>query len=154
MSLGSPLSHLIDESMRVNAIMEMARVVKPGGWMLTTGLSRVGCYRALVYWLNRDLLEQFGTAQARASGILHGWVTSYAFAPGELVALVEHVGLHVVDQIGCEGLAPYLPMDNLERVEADQDFGPVWREILLETCNEPSIIGISNHLLVVARKGT
>ncbi|MCL5996584.1 MAG: methyltransferase domain-containing protein [Chloroflexi bacterium] len=151
-SLGAPLSHLTDAQARFRAIAEMARVVKPGGCVLVTGLARVACYRAFVYWLNRERLEQVGTPQARASGILHGWVTSYAFAPGELAELVHGTGLQVVDQIGCEGIAAYLPMDHLAQVEADPALWPIWRDILLETCNEPTIIGISNHLLVVARK--
>ena len=37
-------------------------------------------------------------------------------------------------------------------VEADPVRWPLWRDLLLETCNEPTIIGISNHLLIIAEK--
>ncbi|MCJ7752352.1 MAG: hypothetical protein MUQ65_14900, partial [Armatimonadetes bacterium] len=76
----------------------------------------------------------------------------YTFEPGELEGMALHAGLDVIERVGCEGLANHLPMDHLEQIERDPRRWPVWREILLETCDEPTIIGISNHLMVVARK--
>jgi len=40
-SLGAPLSHIIDPQARSSAVGEMARVVKPGGKVLITGLTRL-----------------------------------------------------------------------------------------------------------------
>jgi hypothetical protein len=44
-------------------------------------------------------------------------------------------------------------MERLAEVKAHPDRGPIRREMRLETCNEPSIVGMSNHLLVVTEKG-
>jgi hypothetical protein len=92
------------------------------------------------------------TPEDRRRGIFDGSQLWYTFMPGELEDLARQVGLEVIDRVGCEGLASYLPLDHLEQIERDPQRWPVWREILLETCNEPTIIGVSNHLMVVARK--
>jgi ubiquinone/menaquinone biosynthesis C-methylase UbiE len=151
-SLGAPLSHIIDLQARSSAVAEMARVVKPGGVVLITGLTRLAGYRSCVYWPCWPLFDQRLDAKVRASGIVHGSHTWYTFATGELEDLVQSVGLEIVDRIGCEGLAAHLPIEHLEQLETDPKRGAFWRDLLLETCNDPTIIGISNHLLVVARK--
>ncbi len=50
-------------------------------------------------------------------------------------------------------LERYLPGTGLILdVDSDLKRWPVWKEVLLETCNNSTIIGASNHLLVIARK--
>jgi len=152
--LGAPLSHITDSQARSRAVAEIARVVKHGGQVFLTGLARLACYRGTVYWLkqNPEFFEQIMTAEYRDCGIMDGSQVWYNFVTGELEGLAQGAGLQVIDRVGCEGLANHLPAENLEQIEADERYWPVWKEILLETCNEPSIIGISNHLLVVACK--
>jgi len=151
-SLGAPLSHIIEPQARSRAVAEMARVVKPGGVVLITGLMRLAGYRSCVYWPCWPLFDQRLDEKVRVSGIVRGSHTWYTFAAGELEDLVQSVGLEIVDRVGCEGLAAHLPIEHLEQLETDPKRGAFWRGLLLETCNEPTIIGISNHLLVVARK--
>jgi SAM-dependent methyltransferase len=151
-SLGAPLSHIIDPQARSSAVGEMARVVKPGGKVLITGLTRLAGYRSCVYWPCWPLFDQRLDAKVRASGIVCGSHTWYTFTAGELEDLVQGVGLEIVDRVGCEGLAAHLPIEHLEQLETDPKRGAFWRDLLLEMCNEPTIIGVSNHLLVVARK--
>ena len=151
-SLGAPLSHIIDLKVRTSAVGEMARVVKPGGMVLITGLTRLAGYRSCVYWPCWPLFDQKMDEKVRASGIVRGSHTWYTFAVGELEELVRDGGLEIVDRVGCEGLAAHLPIEHLEQLETDPKRGAFWQGLLRETCNEPTIIGISNHLLVVARK--
>ncbi len=153
-SLGAPLSHITDTQERTRAVVEIARVVKHGGQVFLTGLARLASYRGVVYWLKHhpEFFEQIMTADYRACGIVDGSQVWYNFATGELEGLAKCAGLQVIDRVGCEGLANHLPIENLEQIEIDERYWPVWKEILLETCNEPSIIGISNHLLLVACK--
>lgn len=151
-SLGAPLSHIPDGPARATMIAELARVVKSGGMVLLTGLQRLAGYRSVIYWMDEDFFDQIMTPEQRSRGIYNGSQVWYSFAPGELQQMAQRAGLQVVDCIGCEGLANHLPFAHLEKVGADPERWPVWKTLLLETCNEPSIIGISNHLLVVARK--
>jgi len=151
-SLGAPLSHITDADIRLRAIAEMARVVKPGQPVFLTVCTRLASYRGIVFWMDLGFFDQVMTPEDRRRGIFDGSQLWYTFMPGELEDLARQVGLEVIDRVGCEGLAGYLPLDHLERIERDPQRWPVWREILLETCDEPTIIGISNHLMVVARK--
>jgi SAM-dependent methyltransferase len=150
--LGAPLSHLREAGPRVRAVHELARVARPGARLFLTGIQRLSAYRGGIFWGLWETWDQMTTPQARATGIVSGSLIWYTFGPRELETLAEQAGLRVLDCLGCEGLAQYLPMDRLAEVEADPVRGPIWREILLETCNEPSIVGMSNHLLVVAEK--
>jgi SAM-dependent methyltransferase len=151
--LGAPLSHLVEGRARSRAVEEMARVTRPGGWVFLTGIGRLAGYRGGIYWAkNWQVFDVTTSAEARTRGIVPGSMIWYTFAAGELESLAQRAGLDIVDRVGCEGLAAYLPMDHLAKVEADPQRWPVWKEIVLETCNEPTIIGVSNHLLVVARK--
>jgi SAM-dependent methyltransferase len=151
-SLGAPLSHILEQEMRVRTIAEMVRVLRPGGCLLITGISQLSIYRAIVFGMNESLIRQGKAGGIKNHGIFDGWIKGYAFQPGELAGLMNEARLQIVDQVGCEGLAAHLPADHLEQVEADPELWKVWKEMLLETCNEPSIIGISNHLLVIGRK--
>jgi S-adenosylmethionine-dependent methyltransferase len=150
--LGAPLSYMLERPARHRAVQELARIAKPGGLVFLTGIGRLACYRGGIYWGLWDMWDLFTTPEAQATGLAAGYDAWYTFAPGELGTLAEDAGLDVVDQVGCEGLAAYLPMKNLEAMEAHPTRWPVWRDILLKTCNEPSIVGVSNHLLVIARK--
>jgi SAM-dependent methyltransferase len=150
--LGAPLSHITAAQARASAVREMARVVRPGGSVFLTGISRLASYRGGIYWGCWKLWDASTSAEAQASGICEGSQIWYCFATGELEDLAQNAGLQVVDRVGCEGLASYLPMRRLEQVEKDPKRWPIWRDILLETCNDPTIIGVSNHLLVVAQK--
>jgi SAM-dependent methyltransferase len=152
--LGAPLSYLLEAGARSRAVTEMARVVKDGGRVFLTGIGRLATYRGGIYWATWHLFDLFTSPEARRTGRVPGYDYWYTFAHGELDVLAEDAGLSVEDRVGCEGLAAYLPMDHLGQVENDPDRWPVWKAILLETCNEPSIIGMSNHQLVVARKVT
>ena len=153
-SLGAPLSHITGSQARTSAVAEIARVVKQGGQVFLTGMTRLTSYRGAIFWLKQhpEFFEQIVTTDYRACGIMDGSQVWYTFQTGELEGLAKRAGLQVIDQVGCEGLANHLPVENLEQIEANQRYWPAWKEILLETCNEPSIIGISNHLLVVACK--
>jgi SAM-dependent methyltransferase len=150
--LGAPLSHLREAGPRVRAVHELARVARPRARVFLTGIQRLSAYRGGIFWGLWETWDQMTTPQARATGAVPGDLIWYTFAPRELEGLTQKAGLRVLDRVGCEGLAQYLPMDRLAQVEADPVRGPVWRDILLETCNEPSIVGVSNHLLVVAEK--
>jgi SAM-dependent methyltransferase len=150
--LGAPLSHLLETGPRARAVHELARVARPGARVFLTGIQRLAAYRGGIYWGLWEMWDEMTTPQARATGVVPGYPVWYTFAPRELEDLAEEAGLRILDRVGCEGLAQYLPMDRLAAVEADPVRGPVWREILLETCNESSIIGLSNHLLVVTEK--
>ena len=153
-SLGAPLSHPTRKRARRRAVEDMARVAKPGGWVTVSGLMKCAFYRSAIYWSVWHLFDSLLASDVSEGSVMQGSHVWYGFAPGELEDLVRGAGLVVVDRVGCAGLAAQLPLEHLAQVESDPERWPRWCEVLLEACNEPTIIGHSNHLLVVCRKPT
>ena len=113
-SLGAPLSHLTEANARFDAVQEMVRVVRPGGRVFLTGLTRTAFYRSALYWPDWELFAQLLKPDFRASGVVQGSQLWYTFATDELEGLARSAGLHVLDRVGCEGLAAHLPLEHLE----------------------------------------
>ncbi|MHA1581909.1 MAG: hypothetical protein ACTSYM_05400 [Candidatus Baldrarchaeia archaeon] len=65
--------------------------------------------------------------------------------------LFESKGVETVDMAACEGLSAHLQEETNELYE-DKEKWERWVEIILQTCNDPSIIGVSEHILYVGRK--
>lgn len=152
--LGAAFSHVVDPEARHRTLAEFRRVCRPGAPILVSAMNRLAALRGVVQWpytWDRDFPE--GLAKFMKSGCdgLDAW-PSYAFLPEELVALLEQAGLDVERLYGAQGVAAHLPPENLESLMADPERWPIWRELLLSTCDHPSIAGVSSHLLAVARR--
>ena len=152
-----PLYHLTDRADRLLALEEARRVVRPGGLIFAAAISRFASlfdglasgylfepgFRAIV---DRDLAE----GQHRNPTDRHDWfTTAYFHHPDELRLEAEDAGLEVVEVVGVEGLARWLPQ--LEtRFEAAGD-----RDAILFSARvveaEPTLLGLSAHLILVAR---
>jgi hypothetical protein len=81
-------------------------------------------------------------------------VPAYSFLPEEFVAELGEAGLHLERLVGCQGLGAHLQDDHLLALMADPVRWPIWRELLLATCDHPNIVGVSSHLLAVATRPT
>jgi SAM-dependent methyltransferase len=152
-----PLYHLTERPDRVRALGEAARVVRPGGPVIAAAVCRFaslfdGLARGFLFdpeflpIVERDLDEgQHRNPRRRP----HWFTTAYFHHPEELRAEVADAGLEMVELVGVEGLAGSLPQ--LERRwQDDRD-----RELILWSARvveaEPSLLGLSAHLLAVAR---
>jgi SAM-dependent methyltransferase len=152
-----PLYHLTKRGDRIRALRQAARVVCPDGVVFVAAISRFaplfdGLSREFLFdpsfrpLVERDLLDgQHRNPQRRP----HWFTTAYFHRPDELQAEVEAASLEVVDIIGVEGLAGLLPgLDERWEDETDRET-ILWSARVVET--EPSLLGLSPHLLVVAR---
>ena len=154
-----PLYHLVEPADRRRALLEAARVLKPGGVLIAAGISR---WASALDGLSRDLLadERFAGIVERdlrdgqhrnPTDRLDYFTTAYFHRPDELLGEVEQAGLGVEGLYGVEGPGWMLP-DFVERWS-----DPARRAGLLKVArlleSEPAMIGCSAHLLVVGRKG-
>lgn len=150
--LGGPLSHLTDPAARQRALRELGRVLRPEGHLFISAINRLGGLRSAVQWPNAwpqlipRLLES-GQVPMGPSAI-----PVYTFYPEEFVGELAHTGLAVQRLYGCQGLGAHLQEDHLLALMDDPERWPVWRKVLLETCGHPNVVGVSNHLLAVARR--
>jgi len=96
--------------------------------------------------VERDLREgQHRNPQHRP----HWFTTAYFHHPEELRAEVADAGLEVLELVGVEGLAGFLPQLDRRWENAPDRELILWSARVAEA--EPSLLGLSAHLLVVAR---
>jgi ubiquinone/menaquinone biosynthesis C-methylase UbiE len=150
-----PLYHLAERADRGTALREAYRVLRPGGVVLAVGISRVA---SLLDALRQGLLHQpeviaiierdLRDGQHRNPNRRAGWFTTAFFhTPEELAEEVAAAGFEVEPILGIEGPGGYVN---------PRWHDPTQRENMLIAARaverEPSVLGVSAHLLAVGRK--
>jgi SAM-dependent methyltransferase len=154
-----PLYHLTERQQRISALREAARAVRPGGVVAVAAVSR---FASLFDGLSRQYLFDPEFRSIAAQDLRDGqhrnpderlgwWTTAYFHNPDELRDEVSEASLAVRELVGLEGLAFWLPQ------LADRWSSPSDREVILWSAraieSEPSLAGLSAHLLLVAGAG-
>jgi S-adenosylmethionine-dependent methyltransferase len=156
--LGGPLSNLLELSERERATSELVRVAKKGAPLFISVFSLYGALRVVLYAHPEDLTDSFHermlTKKVFGVHTRFGSVPdAYFFQPDELKEYFEKSGLRTITLATCEGLSAHLE-EATNRLHEDTEKWRRWFNILLQTCTDPSLIGIGNHLLYVGRKGS
>lgn len=153
-----PLYHLPDAADRLTALGEAFRVLAPGGIVVVAAISRYASALAgLVQKLtldprfveirNRDL----ATGQHQNdTGRIEYFTTAYFHRPEDLRDELERARFGDVRVLGVEGIGEWL-------IDFDERWAdPALRHELMDVARrleaEPSIVGMSAHLLAVGRK--
>lgn len=156
-----PLYHLLTVEDRLSAWREAHRVLKPGGHVAAATISR---FSSLHDGLYRDLFRHSEFRAMVESTVVDGhhrppedrpfdWFThTYFHRPEESVQEATDAGFPAPQVFAVEGSARALPDDEVEARLADPERREhlLWALRLIET--EPSVLGLSSHLLTVARK--
>jgi len=155
-----PLYHLTDRADRILALEEARRVVRPGGLIFVAAISRFASlfdglvsgflfdptFRGIV---DRDLAE----GQHRNPTDRTEWfTTAYFHHPDELRQEAEAAGLQVVEIVGVEGLAKWLPLLQARFDSPEDRDAIVFSARVVEA--EPTLLGLSAHLILVARNAS
>jgi SAM-dependent methyltransferase len=153
-----PLYHLTERADRLRALAEARRVLRPGGVVAAAAISR---FASTCDGLLRGYLDDPAFAAIVAGDLRDGqhrnptgrpewFTTAYFHLPDELGREVAEAGLRLEALLAVEGPAWLLP-DVAGRL-AD----PARRETVLAAIRavetEPSLLGVSAHLLAVARR--
>jgi SAM-dependent methyltransferase len=153
-----PLYHLTEAADRACALMEAARVLRPGGLLFAAAISR---WASALDGLARDLFRDPRFAAIVEQDLRDGqhrnptervdyFTTAYFHRPEELRAEVLQAGLVVEGVYGLEGPGWLLP-DFAERWADPRRRSDLVR--LARTFElEESVVGVNAHLLAVARK--
>jgi ubiquinone/menaquinone biosynthesis C-methylase UbiE len=156
--LMGPLYHLTDRADRIAALREAGRVLQRGGVALVVGISR---FASTMDGLRNGLFADPEFERIVAQDLRGGqhrnltnhpsyFTTAYFHLPDELRAEVEEAGLRHEATLPVEGPAWLIPraFENWDdAVHCEQVLAAIWR---IES--EPSLLGVSAHLLAVARK--
>jgi len=152
--LGGALNHLLDERRREKAARELIRVAKKGAPIFVSVISRLGVLRTIFLRFPESLKFckhhwEVGDYIPGVHG--RGFTAAHWFLPEELKELFERQGVKILEMAALEGLSSH-HREETNKLYENQKNWKLWLEILLETCNHPSIIGASEHFLMVAKK--
>jgi ubiquinone/menaquinone biosynthesis C-methylase UbiE len=153
-----PLYHLTEQADRRTALREAFRVLARGGVLAAAAISRyASTFAGVVGKLTRDprFVEirnrDLATGQHRNdTDRIEYFTTSYFHRPEDLRAELDEAGFRDIEVLGVEGIGEWLA----DFDERWQD--PALRDELLDVARrleaEPSLVGMSAHLLGVGRK--
>jgi ubiquinone/menaquinone biosynthesis C-methylase UbiE len=153
-----PLYHLVERTDRIAALAEARRVVRAGGVVAAAAISR---FASLFDGLTREFLfepeframvqRDLGDGRHANPTDRPDWFTTAFFhEPHELGEEIIAADLQMVDLVGVEGLAGWLP--HLEARWANADDRAVILDAARVVESEPSLLGLSAHLLAIARR--
>ena len=153
-----PLYHLIDKSERLLALREAHRVLRNGGVMVAAGISRFASmlhsffddrFRTSVH---RDIVQndlETGYHQ-NPTGDLNYFTDAYLHRPEELSSEVMEAGFQNQTTLTVEG--PAWLFRSVESYWADPDQRAVILDLIRKIEAEPSILGMSAHILAIGTK--
>ncbi|MGD2252341.1 MAG: class I SAM-dependent methyltransferase [Anaerolineales bacterium] len=153
-----PLYHLTDSNDRRAALLEAHRVLKPGGLLAAAGISRFASTLAGLIDDHLDDAEFRRIVQRDLTDGQHRnptekpsyFTTAFFHHPAELKEEIEQAGFALESIMAIEGVAVFL--GDLEARWQDASR----RELLLEALRwlegDPSIVGITGHLLAIGMK--
>jgi hypothetical protein len=153
-----PLYHLTDRKDRILALREAHRVLIRGGLLFAGGISRFasaldGLDRGLlsdpefVRIVHRDLKDG---QHRNPTNKLSYFTTAFFHHPEELAAEVAEVGFQLENTVAIEGPAALL--QDLDERWDDRDQRAQVLNTLRWLEDEPSILGITGHLMTIGRK--
>ena len=154
LSMG-PLYHLTEVSERKEALSEARRVLKPEGLLFAVGINR---FASLLDGLRRGLiddpeylamLEQDLEDGQHRSGSYRYFTTSVFHRPEELEEEVTAAGFTELEVVAVQG-SGWLAKDFDERM-AGQERRNQLLELVRAVEKEPSLAGMSQHFMVIAR---
>lgn len=153
-----PLYHLQEEEDRVLAVKELYRVTKREGIVFVAFQSRmrmtINSLQSPLLWKpndNLDSIQEFydnGIFNHNDKGRFTG---AYYFNINEIKPFMESNGFETIDLIGSSSIGVML---NNEQKQYWTDQGEYEKviEFLINSANDPSILGISSHLLYIGRR--
>jgi len=154
-----PLYHLPERADRLQALTEARRVCRRGGGVIAAAISR---FASTLDGLRGGYLEDPAFAAVAAGDLRHGrhrnptgdpayFTTAYFHRPEDLAAECAAAGLTHEATLAVEGAAWLLP--DLDARLSDTRRRAALLAALASLETEPTLLGVSAHLLTVARRG-
>lgn len=152
--LMGPLYHLWTAEERLAALREAGRLLKRGGLLFATFISRFAAFRdAAARGFDWVYQKPQTTEKLIATGInvgeQDGFTDAYFTHSNEVIPLGEAAGFETVLRLGCEGVASghEACINSLEGEHFE-----IWADLNYRLGKDPAAIGASDHILYIGRK--
>jgi SAM-dependent methyltransferase len=152
--LGGPLSHIVDESERAHAVSELVRVAKPGSPIFVSVMSRLAVLVTVLIQTPKEIaMDHFETMRDTGHYLgEYGFTCCHFFLPEELRDAFEKTGVNILEMAGLEGISANKKRNvNTLAKEGGLEWRR-WLETHFQTCTHPSVVGMSEHMLIVVQK--
>ena len=141
---------------RQRAVSELVRVAKVGAPIL---VSLINKFSALLYELRGKYLlakpdgkELFRLILEKGDHTGKYMFTSFhGFLPEELRETFSRPDIELIQMAGLEGLGAH-HQDDVNKLSRNKRLWKLWLEAHYKTCTHPSVVGMSEHALLVGRK--
>lgn len=153
-----PLYHLQTDDERNAAVRELYRVTKSEGLIFVTFQSRIRMTITSLqfpqYWKPNDSMQSI--REFCESGIFNHndkgrFTGAYYYNIDEIKPFMERHGFETVDLIGSSSIGGLLKKEQKQYWEERGEYQQML-ELLIKTAKDPSVLGISSHLLYIGRK--
>ncbi|MDP4091648.1 MAG: methyltransferase domain-containing protein [Bacillota bacterium] len=161
--LMGPLYHLQNRDDRLKVLNEAGRVLKKGGLLFSVGISKFSSttWALSTYGTDNNFLDDdiyINMIESELSSGIHNRPKEYPYfitqayfhTPLGLQQEVEAAGFETIEKYALEGVIWFTPCLN-EKWE-DPDSRERLLNIVRLTENEPEIMGMSPHFMIVSRK--
>lgn len=149
-----PFYHLINESDRIKCFQESSRVLKKGGLLVTSYIPRYYVFQYVAmqndYFVDAKLAQQLiETGILRHDDEKCFWTDTYYSTAEEMEVLYRTYGMEVLDHFAQDGATPHFS----QKVDGwNEEQFKVWCDYHYSICREKSLLGASNHTVIVGRK--
>ena len=149
-----PFYHLLDEEQRHRCMAESLRVLKKGGLIFTAYIPRYYVFQYVALSDNKYLDAELAH-QLIETGILRHddekcfWTDTYYATKVEMEQMYREYHLEIVDHFAQDGTTPAFAA-KVDKWDAEQF--KTWCDYHYSVCREDSLLGASNHVIIVGKK--
>lgn len=150
---GGPLSHILDPHQRATAISELVRVARPGAPIFVSVMGRLSVL-IVILMIGQHEIELPHFAQILESGDYmggHGFTACHFFLPEEFRQAFTRPDAQILEMAGLEGISSQHARQ-LNQLAKDEKRYKIWLDTHYRTCTYPSVVGMSEHMLIICRK--
>ncbi len=149
-----PLSHIMTKQRRSHAIRELIRVTKRRGILCVSVIGRLGAIVSHLEHLNEHIAYPFFKT-FRDAGDYFGqyrFTATHTFLADELRKAFENQkDARILEMVGLEGLSSGQE-DKANELAKNGRLWKAWLDTHNKTCTNPSVVGISEHMMIICRK--